>query len=173
LVRSAVNSSVNAGVREGFLKMSFKMDDRLTQGFLAGAAGWPPQIVFTATMFKLHFTKLRYLDFAAILTFNHKPQGIWEVIFAEIVVIIFLGVLGIGFSMLLKVVSSENLFFKGWLYGTFTWFAIYAAMTMYKLEHIYPVDTRTALVSLIAAAIWSIGMTRVLLYLNRKYGVKN
>lgn len=57
--------------------------------------------------------------------------------------------------------------------GTFMWFAIYAAMTMYKLEHIYPVDTKTALFSLIAASIWSIGMTWTLLFLNRRYGVKN
>ena len=153
--------------------MSFKLNDRLTQGFLAGVAGWPPQIAFTAIMFKLHFTKLRYLDFAAVLTFNHKPQGFFEVLFAEIVVIVFLGVLGIGFSMLLKVVSSENIFFKGWLYGTFMWFAIYTAMTMYELKHIYPVDTNTAFSSLIAASIWSIAMVWVLLFLNRKYGVKN
>lgn len=99
--------------------MRFKMDDRLTQGFLAGIAGWLPQIIFTSIMFKLHFTKLRYLDFAAVLTFNHKPQGFLEILFAEIVVIIFLGVLGREFSMLLKVVSSANLFFKGWLYGDF------------------------------------------------------
>jgi hypothetical protein len=157
----------------GFKEMSFKLNDRLTQGFLAGVAGWLPQIVFTVIMFKLHFTKLRFSDFAAVLTFNHKPQGFLEVLFAEIVVIVFLGILGIIFSMLLKVISSENIFFKGWLYGTFMWFAIYSTMTMYKLEHIYPVDTNSALFSLITASIWSIVMTWVLLFLNRKYGVKN
>ena len=104
---------------------------------------------------------------------DNKPQGFLEVLFAEIVVINFLGVLGIGFSILLKVVSSENIFFKGWLYGTFMWFAIYAAMTMYRLNHIYPVDTNMAFFSLIAASIWSIGMTRTLLFLNQKYGVEN
>jgi hypothetical protein len=113
------------------------------------------QIILTAIMFKLHFTKLRYLDFAVVLTFNHLPQGFLEILFAEIIVIIFLGVLGIVFYMLLKVVFSENIYIKGWLYGTFMWFAIYATMTMYKLEHIYPVDTNTALFSLIAASIWS------------------
>lgn len=124
-------------------------------------------------MYKLHFTKLRYLDFAAVLTYNHRPQGFFEVLFAVVVVITFLGVLGISFSMLLKFVSTKNLFFKGWLYGTFMWFAIYAIMTLFELKHIYPVDTNTALISLIAASIWSIGMTWTLLFLNRKYGVIN
>jgi hypothetical protein len=30
--------------------MSFKMDDRSTQGFLAGVAGWPLQVVFIFPM---------------------------------------------------------------------------------------------------------------------------
>jgi hypothetical protein len=110
-------------------------------------------------MYKLHLTKLRYLDFAAVLTFNHLPKWWGEVLLAEAVVLIFLGVLGIGFSMLLKGISSKNIYFKGWLYGVFMWFVIYAVITMYKLEHIYPVDTKTALCSLISALIWSIGMT--------------
>jgi hypothetical protein len=55
---------------------------------------------------------------------------------------------------------------KGWLYGTFMWFAIYAAMTMYELKHIYPVDSMTALLSLISASIWSIAMSWTLLFLN-------
>ena len=92
-------------------------------------------------------TKFRYADFAAVLTFNHLPKGFLEILFAEVAVVIFEGILGIIFSMLIKVVSSKNLYFKGWLYGTFMWFAIYAAMTMYKLEHIYPVNTNTALLS--------------------------
>ena len=154
------------------MKIDF-LKDRLTQGFIAGTAGWPLQIIFTGTLFKLHLTKLRYLDFAAVLTFNHTPQGWTEVLFAEAVVIIFMGVLGIVFSMLIKAVTSRNIFFKGWLYATFTWFIIYAIMTMYELKHIYPVDTSTALYSLITASIWSIGMTWTFLFLNRKFGVEN
>jgi hypothetical protein len=154
------------------MKMNFKMDDRLTQGFLAGIAGWLPQVAFNLTMYFLHLTKYRYLDFAAVLTFNHLPEGWLESIFAEFVVVVFLGVLGIGFSILLKGVSGSNIFLKGWLYGTFLWFAIYAAMTMYELKHIYPVDTQTAFLTLVAASIWSIAMTWVFLFLNKKYGVK-
>lgn len=146
------------------------LKDRLTRGFIAGAAGWPPQIAFTATMFKLRLTKLRYLDFAAVLTFNHRPQGWPEVLFAEAIVIIFLGVLGIIFSLLIPVLSSKNIFFKGWLYATFTWFAIYAAMTMYELKHIYPVDTMTAFYSLVTASVWGIAMVGVFLFLDKKIG---
>jgi hypothetical protein len=90
------------------LESEFTMKDRLTQGFIAGIVGWLPQIIFTATMFKLHFTKLCYLDFAAVLTFNYLLQRFFKIVFAEFVVVGFLGTLGIGFSMLLKVIASEK-----------------------------------------------------------------
>jgi hypothetical protein len=154
------------------MEMDF-IKDRLTQGFLAGVAGWPLQVVFTHTMYWLHLTKYRYLDFAAVLTFNRLPKGWLDSLLAEFVVVVFLGVLGIIFAMLIKVVTSMNLYFKGLLYGTFMWFAIYSAMTMYELKHIYPVDPMTAFLTLVAASMWSVGMTWTLLFLNRKYGVKN
>ncbi|HEX3044875.1 MAG TPA: hypothetical protein VHY08_08965 [Bacillota bacterium] len=147
--------------------------DRLTQGFIAGVAGWPLQVVFTYTLYYLHLTKFRYLDFAAVLTFNHLPKGFLESLFAEIVVIVFQGVLGIGFSFLLNAISIENIYFKGWLYGTFCWFAIYAIVTLFRLEHIYPVDTLTALISLLAATPWAIIMTWVFKFLNKKFGQLN
>lgn len=75
--------------------------------------------------------------------------------------------------MLLKGVSTLNIYLKGWLYGTSIWFAIYAVMTIFELKHIYPVDTSTAAISLIGASIWSIGMTWAFIFLNKKYGVRN
>jgi hypothetical protein len=82
-------------------------------------------------------------------------------------------VLGIGFSYFLKAVSSSNIYLKGWLYGTFCWFAIYSVMTIFELKHIYPADTMSVASNLITAAIWSVSMTWVNLLLNRKFGVKD
>ncbi len=153
--------------------MKFDIKDRLTQGFISGLAGFPLQLVFMLIMHQLHLTKYHYADFAAVLTYNHRPEGLMETLFAEFVVLIFQGVLGIGFAFFLKAVSSANIFLKGWLYGTFVWFAIYAVMTIFQLKYIYPVDTLTAASNLIAASIWSFGTTWAILFLNRKYGVKD
>lgn len=153
--------------------MKFEITDRLTRGFISGLAGWPLELAFSLIMSGLHLTKYRYLDFAAVLTYNHRPQGLGEVLFAEFVVLIFLGILGIGFSFVLKAVSSSNIYLKGWLYGTFVWFSIYVVMTIFQLKHIYPVDTMTAASNLIAASFWSVTMTWTNLWLNRKYGVKD
>lgn len=136
-------------------------------------AGFPLQLVLMLIMHELHLTKYRYVDFVAVLTYNYRPEGLMDTLFAEFVVLVFQGVLGIGFAFFVKAVSYSNIYLKGWLYGAFVWFAIYAAMTIFQLKKIFPVDTMTAASNLIAASIWSFGMTWTNLYLNRKYGVKD
>jgi len=155
--------------------MSFKLNDRLTQGFLAGVVGWVPEALFTLPMYGIfHLVKLRYLDYAAILAWGNSPQGLVQSLFAEFVVIIFLGFLGILFTMLIKIVFSDNFVFKGWLFGAVFWFAIFSIFAFFKIKGIVGVvDFKTAFFNLVGASIWGIAMTLVLLFLNRRYGVKN
>ncbi|HEX3047444.1 MAG TPA: hypothetical protein VHY08_22015 [Bacillota bacterium] len=151
------------------------MNDRFTQGFIAGVIGWIPQELFTLIMFYgFHNVKFRYHDFAALIAFNYKPNNIWDTIFAELLVIIFVGFLGAGFSMLIKTIHSANLHFKGWAYGVIWWFMIYCAITLFTIKGIYQtIDSKTALINLIAACIWGVCMARVFLFLNRKSFIQN
>jgi hypothetical protein len=155
--------------------VSFKVEDRFTQGFIAGLVGWLPQELFTWAMFYwFHIVKFRYHDFAAMIVFNYKPKAMWETIFAELIVLFFVGFLGAVFSMLIKAIFSSNLLFKGWSYSVICWFLIYCAVTLFTVKGIYgTMDSKTALINLIAASIWGIVMAWTLLFLNRKYGVKN
>lgn len=155
--------------------MSFKLNDRLTQGFLAGVAAWVPEALFTLPMYGLfHQVKLRYLDYAAILAWGNQPQDLLQTLFAEFVVMIFLGFLGIVFTMLIKAVFSENFVFKGWLYGAVVWFGIFSVFAFFKIKGIVGVvDFKTAFFNLVGASIWGIAISVNLLYLNRRYGVKS
>ena len=151
------------------------IEDRFTQGFLAGIAGWLPEVIFTfSNLWIFHLTKFGYLDFAAIITYNHKPQGFLQHLFSELVVIIVLTFLGAVFAMLIKVIQSPAIILKGTLYGAISWFLIYVLFALYKIEGISgKIDFPTAVINLLGAAIWGIGMAWTLLFLNRKYGVKN
>lgn len=72
------------------------IDDRTTQGFLAGVIGSVAEMFFILTMFfGFHFNKLRYMDFAAVFAFNHRPVGLFQSIIAEMLVYIFYGLLGV------------------------------------------------------------------------------
>lgn len=149
------------------------LEDRFMQGLIAGAVGWIPQMIFTQTLFYFKVTKLRYLDFAAILGFNNHPNGLLQSLIAEFIVLSFLSFLGAIFALLVKVIASPFLMVKGVIFGGVVWFLIYAVMTLFKLEKIYPVDFATGISNLIGALIWGGVMAWTLLLINCKFGVKN
>ena len=150
------------------------MKDRFTQGFMAGIMGWLPQMLFSITMYGIHLAKFRFMDYASAIVFYHRPpKDLFELIFAELVVVIFSGVLSIVFVFLLRLVNNVNVLFKGWLYGVACWFIIYSITVLYKMENIYKlVDPKTTFINFIAASIWGLGIAWSFLLLNRKFGIK-
>lgn len=150
------------------------MKDRFTKGFIAGIAGWFPQFVFTTTMYyAFHLVKLRYLDFSAILGYGHKPQNWLQTIFAELIVVGFLGVLGAIFALVIKVIRSTNIMLKGALFGAGVWFLIFATTYVSKVEGLYKyINFPTAVINFSGAAIWGISTSLVFLFLNKRYSTK-
>lgn len=151
------------------------MKDRYVQGLLAGIAGWPPQFIFTMIMHSgFDLVKLRFLDFAGVLAFNHKPHDFWESLFSVLIVIAMMGALGILFAMAIKVIASPHPLLKGGIFGGVCWFTIHVIATLFKVKGIYGVTNfNTAVLNLIASVIWGIALGGVLLLLNRKYGANH
>ncbi len=150
------------------------MEDRFTQGFIAGIVGWLPQFLFTYIMYGIHLTKFRYVDFAAIITYNHRPQGFLQLLFSEMVVILVASFLGAVFAMLIKVIQSPAIFLKGLLYGAISWFLIYVVFSLFKVKGIYgEPDFSTVFINLTGVFIWGFSTAWTLLILNRRFGVKN
>ena len=133
------------------------------------------ECLFTQSMFWIfHVTKFQFLDYASTVLFFHKPKGLFQWLFAESLVLLFSGTLGIGFALLIREIFSPNILLKGFIFGEFTWTIIYVLTTLFKIKGIYQViDPSTTLVNFIAASIWGIVMAWGLLFLNRKNGVKN
>ena len=57
------------------------MHDRFTRGFTAGVLGGLLSSAWNLSSFYLNFSNLRYLDFAAIMTYGRKTRTLWETIF--------------------------------------------------------------------------------------------
>lgn len=158
--------------------MSFKkvgfIQDRFTQGLIAGLIGWFPQVLFMRSMHFLKIAKFQYLDFTAVLAFNHQPKNLPESLFTEFLVLSLMGVFGAFFALLVKMWSSYNLRLKGAIYGGGVWFSLYVLITLYKMAKIYgKIDFPNAMVNLIGAVIYGFFMAWALLILNRKYDVVN
>ena len=148
--------------------------DRFTQGVIAGVVGWFPQFIFMYLMHWAHWSKFRYVDFAALITYNHRPQGIVQMLFSELIVILVASVLGAVFAMLIKAIHSPALLFKGSLYGAISWFLIYVAFALFKVEGIYgKPDFLTVFLNLAGVFIWGLSMSWALQIINRRFGVEN
>ena len=143
------------------------MRDRLTNGFFAGIVGG---VVMTLINFISHyglnFAEKRYLDFAAIFIFGHEPTNLTQVIFAQIGHLFFTGLLGIIFAYLIPVVTSKNIFFKGWLYGVAMWFAIYAITVLFEVPVVKEISQTTAISNAIGASLYGITIAVVLYRIN-------
>lgn len=150
-----------------------KMDDRVTQGFISGIGGALPEMIFTLTLYGLHLIRFRYMDFAAILAFNHRPKGLFQSIIAEVIVWLFLGLLGAVFSLTTKHIASDNLVLKSALFGTYSWFFIYGIVTLYKVYPFYPILFPTSFAHLIGGLIWGFSMGWLYSLFNKKFGLKN
>lgn len=144
------------------------MDDRFTRGLAAGFIGWMPTVIFNLISFHLNFSKLRFLDFAAVFIYGHKPHGTLETMFASLAVMAFMSVLGIFFAFLIKDIGSAHLWLKGWIYGNTIWFSIYAITLLFKVTEIETISLPSAFSNFLASSIWGVTMAYALIWLDKK-----
>ena len=155
-----------------FSRIGF-LQDRFTQGVIAGIAGWAVQATFTLGMRVLKVSRLTLSDFAAILAINHKPKGVWQWLLSEFVVMVMQAALGGVFAWWIKGIQSANILVKGFFFGGFAWFTIFTIATLYKLPGLFPIGAATSLIIMTGSVVYGVVMAWALLILNRKFGVKN
>lgn len=145
------------------------LDDRLTRGFLAGIlAGIPTILTGLVLRFVLHATTLLYADFAAILVFGHKAPTLTGKLFSLLVVFMFWGFLGIVFSYLIRYFNSQNLLFKGLLWGALVWFLSYVVTLLFKVPGLLIIPVKTAISQLFGGLIWGGLLAEIFGYLDKK-----
>lgn len=149
------------------------MQDKATQGFIAGILGVTVQAIFILTMYYgFGFTKYRLLDFVGVVTFNQIPSTLPQAITSELIVYVYSGFLGVIFVMLLNVLGSKNLITKGIFFGALHWFFINAFVTAFKIEGLYPTNFVTVIVHLVGGLLYGTTMACSYIYLAEKYILK-
>jgi hypothetical protein len=148
------------------------IDDRFTRGFIGGVIGALAQFIITLPTYYLGITKLRWLDFANVLTHGHEPINGVESIFSELVMIVWSGGLGILFTFLIPYIENRNYRLKGILYGGFVWFAVYAVTVFAKLPILPKINTPTAIVHAAASLLWGFIMVETIKRLEDRIDAK-
>jgi len=149
------------------------MKDRFTRGFMAGVlAGLISSVWNIISYHLINMSTIRFLDFAAILTYGRRTRTIWEALFSWAATVFFYGLSGIIFIYLIKIVTSENLIFKGFLFGITTWFFSYTITYLFKIPELSRISFLTAFSNFIGAVIYGIALGYVLKILDHSIKVR-
>ena len=131
-------------------------------GLLAGLTAGVAMNVVNLTLFYSGIGELRYLDWAAIVIYGTKPVSLAEAVFAQFAQIIFVGILGVLFSYLIRAISSRNLLLRGWLFGAAVWFSLYGIAFLFNVQQTIPVRLDTALNDFVGASVFGLVLAAVL-----------
>lgn len=132
------------------------IDDRMTRGIIAGAVGAIVQDVYTFGARMAGFTKIEYEDFAEILFFSKPIPGFFPSFFGLLGHLVWDIFLGIMFAYLIKYTSSRFYVLKGLVYGSFIWWMIKVACTLFRIPVLASMPSRQVGVYLIGAMLFGL-----------------
>lgn len=142
--------------------------DRFFRGFVAGIIGGVVMNVWDLFSHDIiHFTKLRYLDWTGVILYGHLPQNLWEIVYALILQLVWVGVLGVIFAFLIPQVTSRGYLIKAVIYALIVGFIIYAIPALLRTPFLTVVTFSTTVSNHIGGILWSLVMVQSLRWLDR------
>ena len=142
--------------------------DRVTASFIAGIIAAIAMNIVDWIGYSLGLYGERLLDWAAVAIYGRLAENVYEVVFAQIAQIIFSGFVGIIFAFLLLKLTSENYIIKGWLFGVFAWFGLYAISSAIRLPTLETHEFNAVFSHFITSSIYGIVLALVLNRLDKK-----
>lgn len=147
--------------------------DRATCGFVAGLLGAFVQMIFTYSVYYgTGLLKFRFADYAGIIFWGSRPEGLLQSVFAEFLVWFYSGVLGAVFALLIKIYSSEHLMMKGFSFGILYWYLNNGYITAFRVEGLYPIGFTTAAIHVVGGIILGLTTAKAYAYLAKKYRIE-
>ena len=132
------------------------MDDRITTGFIVGLVGGVLMSIVNTISYYLGITELLYLDWAAVMIFGYRATTLVENVISQGGQLFFSGLVGSIFVMLIPLIKSKNLYFKGWLFSMLVWFGSYALMSILEVTPLIPIGADTVLSNIVTASFYGL-----------------
>lgn len=146
------------------------MEDTLTRGFVAGIIGGIPTNAYSLFAGAIGITNLRTVDLIGALLYAYSPPfGYGEIVLALVGHILISGILGICFAYFIPIVTSRNIFLKGWIFSITIWFLVYAGATLFQVPGTVPTSLNTTINDLVSASIFGLVLPFVLRKLTPSY----
>jgi uncharacterized membrane protein YagU involved in acid resistance len=138
------------------------LKDRFFRGAIAGVIAGIPMNIWSYFAYYTNITEIRFVDWAAILIYGHKPTTLIQLIFAQFIQFIWVGFLGVLFAYAVPIITSRGVLLKGAFYGLFVGFAVYSITTILKVQYLAKTPFDNAISNHIGGLIWGIVMAEVL-----------
>jgi len=137
--------------------------DRFYRGFVAGVVGGLAMNVWSLfSYYILNFSEQRFLDWASMIIYGSLPTSTFQIVYAQIIQLLWVGLLGIIFALLIPAITSRFYLGKGVIYGLMSGFIIYAITTLFRTPNLVIFSTTTVLSNHIGGIIWGLTMAYVL-----------
>lgn len=138
--------------------------DRTLKGFIAGiGASLVVNAIQLPAYYWFHIIKIRFLDWAAILVMRGLPQNTAETIFALVQQLLWDGLLGSIFALMLPHISSKGYPIKGAIYGALLAFIFCSIAIMFRLPFLTEkVPLGTVLFNELCVLLWGIILAVIL-----------
>ncbi len=133
------------------------MDDRFMNSFAAGVIGNVPALIIDKAASLLKLEQADFMDFAAALAFQGKIDSVAKGVFTLWIQMIFAGFLGVALIYAMEKATLRYYYIKGMLFGSLTWFAVYAIDIFFQIPKLVPIDFAVAVSHYLAAVAWGLG----------------
>lgn len=133
--------------------------DKLQAGITAGIAGWIATFSWNIPLHYLGISKLRYMDFVAVLTYGHFPKNALESSFALAITVVWFVLLALVFS---RFAGKSHLVFKGVAYGGAIWIGSYWITLLFHVPEIQDIDVVTSFCNFVGGLLYGLTMSYVL-----------
>ena len=148
--------------------------DRFMRGLIAGLTGAIAMNLWSYfSFFVLKYSKMTFMQWAAILALGHKAANAAEVIFAQAAQFTWAAVLGIIFAFLVPQITSRDYLLKGAFWGFATGFLQFVITKLFQVPGLETLPIGTAVSNAIGAIIWGLVMAQTLYLLDNKIEIKH
>ena len=120
------------------------------------------------SFFVLKYTKMTFMQWAAILALGHKATNAVEIIYAQLVQLTWASLLGIIFAFLVPQITSRDYLLKGAFWGFATGFLQFVIPTLFQVPGLKILAIETAVSNSIGVIIWGLVMAQTLYLLDNK-----
>lgn len=132
------------------------MKDRVLTGFIAGILAAIGTDIANWVLFSLNLTEVRFLDWASAVFLGYIPATPAEVMVTQLTQIVWDGLLGVLFAMLLPVIKPDYLIYKGMMFAFALFFVFRAITVIYDVTPLNNISLSSFLSNIVCSIIWGL-----------------